>query len=109
MADATTLLWYAAAFVIGVGAVGRLTRLFVDDDWPPIAWWRDRWDGWTGSNGWNPLFHCAFCLAPWIGLGWVAWAWLSDLHWSWWLASVWLAGSYAAAMLVARDIPSEDR
>jgi hypothetical protein len=30
-------------------------------------------------------------------------AWLTDLHWGWWLFWGWLAGSYLTAMVVERD------
>lgn len=103
------VLYYTVAFIIGVLAVGRLTRLLVDDTWPPVMWWRGKWDGWTQTSGWNELFHCGWCISVWIALPWTLWAWLSDLHWSWWVVSLWLAVAYAAAIVNARDIPAEDR
>ena len=32
-----------AAFLVGVIATGRLTRLVVDDDWPPVVWLREKY------------------------------------------------------------------
>jgi hypothetical protein len=38
----------------------------------------------------------------------LAWAYLSGLHWTWWVANGWWAGSYLAAMVVAYDEPPEE-
>lgn len=100
-------------FVIGVLATARLTKLIVEDDWPPTMWFRE----WyivklTKGNGWAKLVECVFCVAPWVALVNVGLAWLSfdgdgSLDWWWLIPNLWLATSYAAAMTVARDIPPE--
>ncbi len=103
--DWPTLL---AAFVIGTIAVSRLTRLVVDDDWPPMQWFRRVWDRHV-HNAWSVLVECPFCVSPYLAAFSIGWAILSDLHWSWWLFHGWLAVSYLAAMLNKRDIPVEER
>jgi len=35
------------------------------------------------------------------------WAWLSDLHWTWWVINGVWAASYLAASVVAYDEPPE--
>lgn len=100
MAGTLTLV---LAFTAAVLSVGRLTRLVTQDTWPPVAWWRTKWDDWTEDSGWNDLFHCPFCLAPWIAAVILAWGWLTDLHWTWWAFNLWLAISYLASILVYHD------
>lgn len=104
--DWPTLL---AAFAVGVLAVARLTRLVVDDDWPPMVWARRVWDRLTANSAWAVLVECPFCVAPYIAAFSIAWAVLSDLHWTWWLFHGWLAVAYLAAMVNVRDIPAEER
>lgn len=99
-----------AAAVVSVLAVGRFTRLLVEDDFPPAVWIRQRYtdvvpDQWTG------LVTCPFCLAPWLQLVSLLWAWLGGIDpqtWSgglWWLAHLWFALAYLASMVVVRDQP----
>lgn len=120
-----------AAYLLGVVAVGRATRLVVHDPYPPIqavrTWWvgkqaqRD-WDTTlqqerTGpAYGWGSLVECPFCAAPYITavtLAVAIWGdvWTPDLTTvgGWWLVlAVWASVSYLAAMLVLRDEPAED-
>ena len=102
--DLTTI----AAFVVGVLAVARFTRLFVDDDFPPTAWLRDWYVRKTKDGPWSDLMQCPFCFATWPGLVNLVWAWASDLAWWWWLPNLWFAGIYLAGMVNVRDIPPED-
>lgn len=117
----TLLLTYAVAFGLAVVAAGRFTRLVVHDDWPPMVWLRERYlmatCGTTDPEevfGWGKLVTCPFCWAPWpvlVDLGWAAWSGLDTSQpWgvAWWLANLWFAGSYLAAMVVLRDEPPED-
>lgn len=104
--DRFTLL---AALAIGVIAVARMTRLVVDDDWPPMLWFRSKWDRLTENSKWSVLVECPFCVAPYVAAFSIGWAILSSLHWSWWLFHGWLAVSYLAAMLNVRDIPVDQR
>jgi hypothetical protein len=102
--DWPTLL---AAVVVGTLAVARLTRLIVDDDWPIIVWFRSMWDRVWKQSPWVALIECPFCVSPYIAAVSIAWAVLSELHWSWWLFHGWLAVAYLAAMVNVRDIPPE--
>ena len=103
------MLVHVIAYLVGALAVARLTRLVVDDEWPPMEWVRRLWDRRTNRSSWNTLLHCPFCVSLYFGAAWLAWAWLSDLHWSWWVASLWLSGSYLAAMVCVRDLPEDQR
>lgn len=121
------------AAVVGVLGVARFTRLWVHDAWPPVQWLRGKFLDWCeqtrpkGTNrtrdltwryGWTPLATCPFCVAPWfalISLGWFVASDAGDLHGStwgwgawWWLAHLWFAASYGAAMVVVRDEPPEE-
>lgn len=126
------LLTDAAAFLLGVIAIARATRLVTADDWPPIAWVRDRWElatAYRDGEGkplrdnrgdlvpgpWTKLLTCPFCFAPYptaVALAAAIWAdiWTPDLTtfggW-WWTFAVWAAASYLAAMLVVRDEPAD--
>jgi hypothetical protein len=100
--DPITLIFMA---VIAVMSVGRMTRFVVDDDHPwfiPLRGWYIR----HAPGTWGELITCAFCTAPYFAAPVVLWAWLSDLHWSWWLVNGWLALSYGAAILNRRDVPA---
>lgn len=96
-----------AAFIVGTIGVGRMGRLVVDDDYPPMVWFRRKWDGFWKQSPWVALIECYFCVSPYFAAASIAWASLSGLHWSWWLFHGWLAASYLSAMLNTRDIPPE--
>jgi hypothetical protein len=102
--DWMTLL---AAFLIGVVAVARATRLVTHDDWPPTMWARVRWFNAVGPR-WGNWLMCPYCFAPYAAAVDLAWAVLSDLHWSWWLVNAWAAGAYLASVFVAYDEPPEE-
>ena len=86
------IFWTVAAFAVGVLSAARLTRLVMHDSFPPAVWFRIKWDDVTEDNGWNPLFHCHWCLSPWMTLiilslrryplpSWLArHAWIDRLH-----------------------------
>lgn len=93
----------AVAVLVGILSIGRLTRLIVQDTFPPVVWLRIKWDDKTDGSGWNTLLHCHWCLAPWVTIPIGAWALLSDLHWSWWIFNGWLAVAYLSSMVVQRD------
>lgn len=101
-----------AAVLVGIVSSARLTRLLTADLFPPIVWFRIRWDNWMEDHGkedWKKLFHCHWCMSLWTTIPVVLWGWLSDLHISWWIVNLILAMSYVNAMVVERDeIPSED-
>lgn len=60
---------------------------------------------------WAGLLTCPFCLAPWVQLASLLWAWFGGINpqtWTgglWWLAHLWFGLSYLAAMIVVRDQP----
>jgi len=98
-----------AAVLVGVLSVARTARLLTFDDFPPVLWARTRYLAAVGPSGkWAPLAKCPFCVAPYLAAGMLAWAYLSDLHWTWWVANGWWAGSYVAAIVVAYDEPPEE-
>lgn len=99
-------VWLAAA-VVAVVSVARTARLLVWDDFPPVAWLRFRFFVKVGDSPWRKLAECAFCLAPYLSVGMVAWMVLSDLHWTWWLVNGWWSLSYLAAILVSYDQPED--
>lgn len=107
----TDPLVIAAAALIGVVGVARLTRLITSDSWPPAEWFRVAFANWTRHGSWSVLVTCPFCAAPYVAAAALAWALLSDLDgwdgWAWWVFWGWLAGSYAASMIVVRDEPPE--
>ena len=101
----TDIATWIAASLVAVLSVGRLARLLTEDTWPPAVWIRSRWVGWTAGTGWDELFVCPFCMAPWVAVFVLGAGYFSDLHFLWWAFNGWLAVSYVAAMIVARDIP----
>jgi hypothetical protein len=96
------------AMIVGTIAVGRATRLFVDDDMPLFKGFRE-WFVLKVPTPWNELIVCYFCTSVWVSTANVAWAFISDLHWTWWALNLMLAGAYAAAMINVRDIPPDQR
>lgn len=116
-----------AAFIVGTITVARLTRLVVHDAYPPAkavrGWWVRKTSRTAVVDGqevqtdgpWTPLAECPFCSAPYLALAAVAWAavvlpggdpfdaWSAS--WWWWLANLWGAVSYLAAMIEVRDEP----
>jgi hypothetical protein len=93
----------AAAVIVGILSVARLTRLLTQDTFPPAVWFRMKWDDYTDESGWNTLLHCHWCLAPWLTLPIGLWGWLTDLQTAWWVFNGWLAAAYVASMVVERD------
>ncbi|RPJ71782.1 MAG: hypothetical protein EHM24_11295 [Acidobacteria bacterium] len=97
-----------AAFVVGVLAVARMTRLLIDDDFPPVAKLREFYVR-RAPTSYESLVECPWCMSPWVALVDLAWAWGTGLHWTWWFANVWFAVAWLAAFLCARDIPPDAR
>lgn len=103
MSDHSTLT-YVLASVVGVISVARTARLLNFDDFPPVKYLREKFVRWAGDD-WGQVGLCSFCLAPYLAAGMIGWAYISDLHWSWWLINGWWAGAYVAAIMVAYDQP----
>lgn len=104
------LVYYAFMFFIGVMGTARITRLLVDDDWPPVVKLR-LWYIRKVPEDWAELAVCAFCVSFWVGLVNGGFAWLSFNHdgkldWWWIVPNLILGGSYLAAAFNKRDIPA---
>jgi hypothetical protein len=97
------ILVVIGAVIVGVMSAARLTRLITQDSFPPVVWFRMKWDDRTDGSGWNILFHCHWCLSLWVTLPILLWGMLSGLDMWWWIFNGWLAAGYAAAMIVERD------
>lgn len=98
------------AIIVGVLSIARLTRLLTLDTYPPVVWLRTWWDVKTDYDpdspnemSWGELFHCPWCMAPWVTIPVAAWGYYSDLNWAWWAFNGWLAAAYAAAWITTRD------
>lgn len=96
-------LLVVAAVVVGALSAARLTRLLVQDDFPPSVRMRAAWDRLTGDGDWSKLVHCHWCFSPYASAAVLASALVWDLHPAWWVVNGWLAGSYVASMVVERD------
>lgn len=104
--------WFALALAVLVLGVGRLARVVVFDSFPPAAWVRQKWSDWTAKHGhdeWTILLFCWWCFTPWLmafALGWFTLTFVATwVAWTWWIFWGWLALSYVASMVIARDEP----
>lgn len=97
------LITLALAVSVWLISSARLTRLITQDPFPPVAWLRIKWDAATEDSEWNDLAHCHWCASPWVVAVMGAWGYFTDLHWTWWVISIWLSISYLAAIIVHRD------
>lgn len=109
---ASFAVYYFAASVIAILSSARLTRLFTQDTYPPVArmrsWWEDHVHRSKMHNDWSVLATCPYCASFWVTGAVVGWAgasiWFTgSIHWTWWLVNVVFAFAYAAAMVVVRD------
>ena len=91
--------------LVGTLAAARLTRLIVADTYPPAAWVRSKWDALTHDGSWSELVHCSFCAAPYVTAAVFAPGYFLDWPTWWYVLVCWLAASYVASMVVARDEP----
>jgi hypothetical protein len=97
--------WVAFGLVLVFG-VARAGRLATFDDYPPAEWLRIRWIALVGER-WGKLAQCYWCANPYIVAVALLWAWLSNLHWTWWVFWGWLAASQIASTISAYDQPSD--
>lgn len=96
---------YGAAMAASVLGVARIVRLLVFDDFPPSVAARAWWAKTTRNGPWAQLAKCGFCLSPYLmAISW-AWGWVSDLHWTWWVAHLFAGTAYLSSILVAYDQP----
>lgn len=93
------------AVVIGILSVARTARLLVWDEYPPTMWLRMKWDDMVGESAWGTLLHCQYCLGPYLAAGMAGWAYLSDLHWTWWVINGVWGFSYVSSIIVSYDQP----
>lgn len=93
------------ALIVGSIAVGRATRLIVDDDMPLFKQVRELWTL-RMPQPWNELAVCGFCVSVWVSIANTTWAFATDLHWTWWFLNIVLAAAYVGAMINVRDIPA---
>ncbi len=103
--DGSTLGWIAAILTLVFG-VARLGRIITYDDYPPAVWVRKKWIDTVGED-WGSLFICPWCMNPYLIAVGMAWAGLSDFHWTWWLFWGWLALAQIASTISAYDQPSD--
>lgn len=103
--------WIAVAAVTVVSA-SRLTRLLTFDEFPPIAFFRDRFDEFMDAGPkrrkWGMISYCPWCMSFWATLVVALSGYYSDFHEVWWIINGTLAGSYLAAMLMVRDGDSDE-
>jgi len=104
--------WLIPAVLVLVLGAGRMARLITHDLFPPAVALRAAWERLVGGHPqWTLLFHCFWCLTPWIMLVAIGWFLLTLnvewIAWAWWLFWGWLALSYLASMVVARDEPAQ--
>lgn len=107
-----TIAMYVFAFIVAVFAVGRITRLVTFDNYPPVKWFRDKWDAKTGESGWNELLHCPYCfstypalvIVPAFAVGLSGWDVFTTFLGVWWVGCSTLAVAYLAASFVASDL-----
>jgi hypothetical protein len=84
-------------------ASARITRLLVADEYPPSIWLRIRWDTVTKDGPWALLAHCPWCLGPYVSGLSALWAYLSNLHWTWWVVNGFFALGYVTSWIVFHD------
>lgn len=100
----TDLAVYLAAFLVGSVATGRIVRLWTQDNFPPVAWLRQKFVNLVGPDStWADLAECPWCASFWFTAVNVSYAWFSELHWSWWFLNVIMAATYVAAWIVVHD------
>lgn len=105
--------YFVLAIIVGVLAVTRVTRLIVDDTYPPTEWFKARMMRRLPER-WHQIFECPWCCAPYVALPAVAWFALlvrfpdwTWMVWWWWIANGWAAVSWVAAYLTLRDEPPD--
>lgn len=98
----SAFMWVAVALVVVLSSA-RLTRLLVNDKFPPILWVRNKYEDATDGSGWQRLTMCPYCMSFWITLTVVLWGWLTDWQTAWWVVNSIFAASYLAAIVVIYD------
>lgn len=100
-------IFLIGAFVAVVG-VGRVNRLVTYDDFPPAAWFRQKWTNITKGGKWGKIAFCIWCLSPYaaaFAIGWLI-VGLLVAPWivlAWWIFWGWLTIAYLASILTYFD------
>ena len=100
-----TFGWVAFTLVLVFG-VARLGRLVTYDDYPPAMWVRAQYMA-RVPESWGKLVQCPWCMNPYLVAISLAWAYFSDLHWTWWVFWGWLAAAQVATTISMYDEPAE--
>lgn len=100
MSAVEVLIWHS---ILATGATARLTRLIVFDTYPPAAWVRVQWHRITRDGSWAKLVDCAYCAAPYVAAGILAWGYWTGWQTAWVIVCAWLTVSYLAAIWVRFD------
>lgn len=95
------MLNYFVMFLVGTLAAARVTRLIVEDDFPPAVAVRNFIDSRFPAK-WATLFHCPFCMGFWVSLMNLTWAWFWPSS-AWWFVNLAFAGAYVIAWIVYND------
>lgn len=94
------------ASVVACLSVGRTARLLIHDSLPPMVWLRTRiLARYKEDSEWATLWDCPFCMAPWLMVGMVTWAEVSNLNGWWWLINGAWGLAWIAAIIYAYDQP----
>lgn len=101
----TSLSLTAQLFLAFIGIIGtaRLTRLFSQDSFPPVAWARREWIARFNTSDWSVLAICAYCQSVYIAAFTLITGWFTDFHPVWIAFYTWLTLAYLAAVFVAHD------
>lgn len=97
--------------IIFILSTARMARFLTYDDFPPMEWLRTKVVG-VLPDKWAGVMVCPFCIAPYLVAVNIAW-FLALYHhgdtflWWWLLPNLWWGASYAAAIVVAYDMPEE--
>lgn len=101
----------AAAVLVALFGVGRLSRVLTWDPYPPAIAVRTAWSRLTNDGPWAKLATCFWCATPWlmlVAIGWFAVGlWVEWIAIAWWIFWGWLALSYASSIIIARDEPQD--
>jgi len=89
--------------IIAVVASARLTRLIVEDEYPPSVWIRIQWDRLTRDGPWSKLAHCGWCASPYVAALVLGLGYFLDWPTWWYVVTAWLAASYAAGWINFHD------
>jgi hypothetical protein len=98
-----TVFQIVATAFLGTVATGRITRLAVNDEFPPVVWARMKWDHLTHDGSWSALAHCMWCFSPYAAAGVFGLGYFLEWPTWWYVVTGWLTASYLAAILVFHD------